>query len=233
MDNQRIYNQLISRAKDRGQVSGYTESHHIIPLCHGGTNNNDNLVALTAREHYLAHWLLYKIYRTSKLCHAWYSMSRVGVGQQRHYNSRFYGYCKTHRARHLSEDMKGEKNHFYGKTHTDETKAKISRKNRGKVRSDETKKLWSTQRKGVAKTDDHKSKIGRKGLVMLTNGKETVRIPKDQQQAYIDMGYLNPAAWHMKHNPTQYTCSVCGASSKSKGNITRWHNENCKHRNKQ
>jgi|694.fasta_scaffold00027_170 hypothetical protein len=40
---------------------GYVEKHHIIPKSIGGTDDSDNLVALTAREHFLAHWLLTKM----------------------------------------------------------------------------------------------------------------------------------------------------------------------------
>lgn len=40
----------------------YYEKHHIIPRCIGGSDNELNLVLLTAREHFLAHYLLCKIY---------------------------------------------------------------------------------------------------------------------------------------------------------------------------
>lgn len=36
-------------------------THHILPKSLGGTDNADNLVRLTVREHFLAHFLLYKI----------------------------------------------------------------------------------------------------------------------------------------------------------------------------
>jgi len=61
MDYQKIYNSLIERGKNRILV-GYTEIHHIIPRCMGGTKNLENLVKLTAREHYIAHKLLCEIY---------------------------------------------------------------------------------------------------------------------------------------------------------------------------
>lgn len=38
----------------------YHEYHHIIPKCLGGSNSNDNLVSLTAKEHFIAHNLLLK-----------------------------------------------------------------------------------------------------------------------------------------------------------------------------
>ena len=42
----------------------YHERHHITPKCMGGTNDNENLIDLFAREHYIAHLLLAKIYNT-------------------------------------------------------------------------------------------------------------------------------------------------------------------------
>lgn len=53
----RVYYNIIDRAKSRS-ISSYTEKHHIIPRSMGGTNDSDNLVALTAREHFVCHLLL-------------------------------------------------------------------------------------------------------------------------------------------------------------------------------
>lgn len=61
MDYSKIYNNLISKAKNR-KLDCYTESHHIIPLCIGGSDTKENLVDLTPEEHYIAHQLLVKIY---------------------------------------------------------------------------------------------------------------------------------------------------------------------------
>ena len=57
MNYEKIYNQIIERAKNR-VLEGYGEKHHIIPKCMGGKNNLDNLVNLTAREHFLSHWFV-------------------------------------------------------------------------------------------------------------------------------------------------------------------------------
>ena len=45
----------------------YCETHHIIPKSEGGLDEPDNLVNLTAREHYVAHLLLAKIYKDVKM----------------------------------------------------------------------------------------------------------------------------------------------------------------------
>lgn len=61
MDYQKHYDALINRAQHR-TLETYTENHHIIPRCLGGTDDKNNLVRLTPEEHYLAHQLLVKIY---------------------------------------------------------------------------------------------------------------------------------------------------------------------------
>lgn len=62
MNYERIYNNLIERAKSRNITNTYYERHHIIPRCLGGTNEACNLVNLTPEEHYLAHQLLVKMH---------------------------------------------------------------------------------------------------------------------------------------------------------------------------
>lgn len=63
MDHRRVYDALIANALSRGNVDGYKETHHITPRAHGGANTPENLVQLTAREHFIAHWLLWRIHR--------------------------------------------------------------------------------------------------------------------------------------------------------------------------
>ena len=54
------YYQIIESAKNSNH-SCYTEKHHIIPKSLGGTNNLSNIVSLTARQHFICHWLLTKM----------------------------------------------------------------------------------------------------------------------------------------------------------------------------
>lgn len=90
MNYQKIYQNLIQRSKSRIlESSAYTETHHIIPRCIGGTDVVDNLVELTPEEHLIAHLLLVKIYpNNSKLVYAanWMT-SRVR-------NNKEYGWVK-------------------------------------------------------------------------------------------------------------------------------------------
>ena len=60
MNYKRIHDIIIKNAQNRLYVDGYTEIHHIIPTSEGGADTDDNKVILTAREHFMVHWLLYK-----------------------------------------------------------------------------------------------------------------------------------------------------------------------------
>jgi hypothetical protein len=61
MNYQTIYDAIIFRAKNRVKSPGL-ERHHIIPKSCGGQDVAKNLVFLTAREHFVCHLLLIKIY---------------------------------------------------------------------------------------------------------------------------------------------------------------------------
>lgn len=95
----RIYNQIIESASQRTTNPSYTEKHHIIPKSMGGDNESTNLVRLTAREHFLCHWLLVKAVDHShkkKMQMAFWRMTCARPGQQRNFSARFYEIAKKH-----------------------------------------------------------------------------------------------------------------------------------------
>jgi hypothetical protein len=55
------YYKIISSVKNLGDRRGYLEVHHVIPTVCGGVGGEDNVVRLTAREHYICHMLLIKM----------------------------------------------------------------------------------------------------------------------------------------------------------------------------
>jgi len=75
----RWYFNIVNYRKDT-IPSGYVEKHHIIPRSLGGIDDADNIVKLTAREHFVCHLLLTKMfsrdkYKTAKMVRAWCGMS--------------------------------------------------------------------------------------------------------------------------------------------------------------
>lgn len=76
MNYKRIYDNIIKIYGHNKKPTGvYSENHHIIPRCMGGSNDKQNLIYLDARCHLLAHWLLVRIYPDSYvLTHAFSMM---------------------------------------------------------------------------------------------------------------------------------------------------------------
>lgn len=84
-----IYESLIARARSRGRPAGYAEKHHVLPKSMGGGDEPSNLVWLTAREHFLAHWMLFLIHQNRSTAVAWGRMSRRGRVDHGFYSRNF------------------------------------------------------------------------------------------------------------------------------------------------
>lgn len=146
MDYLKIYNSLVEKGKNR-KLTGYTETHHIIPKCVGGTNDKWNLVKLTAKEHFICHLLLCELYpKESKLKYALWRMCNVKNNefQKRNYvvSSRLYQRIKIEISYTISEMRKGKPTTL-GYKHTDESKIKIKEKRAQQIITDGAKEKMS------------------------------------------------------------------------------------------
>lgn len=117
MNHQRVYDWLIARASRR-QLEGYCEQHHVYPRCLGGTDEESNLIMLTAREHFLAHLLLAKIHGGKGL---WFAILRMKHGAK---TARLYEIARV-----------GSAKIAQGMPRTQETKDKISNSSIGAPKS--------------------------------------------------------------------------------------------------
>ncbi|CAL1778136.1 homing endonuclease [Tegunavirus sp. BRC001] len=107
MDYKKHYELLIKRAKER-TLNGYKEKHHIVPRCVGGSDDEENLVYLTPREHYVAHQLLVHIYpNKGKLIYAANMMTVDAHGQRS--TNRKYAWLKEKWIEQLRKDASGRK----------------------------------------------------------------------------------------------------------------------------
>lgn len=103
-------------------LHGYYECHHIKPRSLGGADDKNNIVKLTAREHFICHWLLVKMFDTGtverkKMLHALWCMRRQPTkDNQRYLNARAYEKLRIEYAQHISEMNKffGDANGMYG-----------------------------------------------------------------------------------------------------------------------
>lgn len=163
MNYLKVYCNLIRKAENRIVPEGYTEKHHIFPKSIYG--NNNKVVVLTAREHFISHILLAKICikryglyhkNTQKMLYAIISMKGKS---SRYYNSYLYETAKIKR----NESIKGQNHPNYGKPRSQEVKDKISLKNKGKLASDpkgdrfkEYRELYGNFWTGKKHTEEYK-----------------------------------------------------------------------------
>lgn len=117
-----LYFSIINKRKTNSiDKDIYTENHHIIPRCLNGSDDKENIVALTAREHYICHRLLPKMVKLNsreyfKLWHAFAMLCWCNNEiQKRHYKitSRVYELCKCHLSIRMKEKV-GELNSSWG-----------------------------------------------------------------------------------------------------------------------
>jgi hypothetical protein len=146
MDYRKHYNKLIEKGKNRmlGEAT-YVEKHHIVPKSEGGADVEDNLVALTAREHFVAHWLLHREdVSNPKRAFAFWRMCN-GQGKVLTENwyvpsSRAYEEGKASWKEAITKTLKGKKK-------TKEHIAKVAKANTGKKRTKAAKLKMSTAAK--------------------------------------------------------------------------------------
>jgi len=148
---------------------GYTELHHIIPQSMGGSNDKDNLVELTAREHFICHWLLIKMTEgkdRSKMLYALNGMKAENRYQQR-YNTkitaRVYETYRIEHAENHSNTMKGRPAKNKGRSMSEEQKQLLREKAKanhasGKVYSEESQKKRLSKMIGYTHSEETRQK---------------------------------------------------------------------------
>lgn len=106
----------------------YSEKHHIIPRCLGGLDTAENIVSLSARQHFIAHFILAKAYGGT----LWFAYMQMAsspkklVGRDYKVNSRLYQASKVEYAKVVSKRMSG-------RTVSDETKEKLANTRSSKI----------------------------------------------------------------------------------------------------
>ena len=118
MNYNKIYKQIIKNRQEHPIVDGYTESHHILPRCLGGNDLPTNIVSLTAREHFVCHYLLTKLHEPKtqewyKMLHAFIIMNANGYNE-RYINSRLYEARRKYFSVVMSKSQSGIKNSQHG-----------------------------------------------------------------------------------------------------------------------
>ena len=141
---QETYEEFIQNILDtRGRFGcgdEYHERHHITPKCMGGNNEEENLIDLYAREHFIAHKLLAQENPNNKsLVYAWSCMAFPNTRAQQRYELTPEEYEEARKA--LSVAMSGRKL-------SQETKEKLRQARLGFVNSEESRKRMSEAHSG-------------------------------------------------------------------------------------
>lgn len=203
MNYEKIYNQIIEKAKNENRTRDngeYYEKHHIKPrsLYKDLIKDENNIVLLTAREHFICHKLLEKIYDCPQMKYAIWRMCNDGKYKV---SARYYEYVKNKIQIESSKLNKGRKigpevikrisEKRKGYKHTDETieKMKKSYDPSKHVFSDEVKEklsqLASLRFKGCKK-----SEAFRKHLSEIRTGENNPMYGRNVKDLMSDEDYL-------------------------------------------
>ncbi|MFA6198895.1 MAG: HNH endonuclease signature motif containing protein [Bacteroidales bacterium] len=248
MDYKRIYNEIIDNRK-LNKFHGYTENHHIIPKSVGGLDIIENLVELTAREHFICHYLLTKMFepKTKEFYSMVKAFSMMGccLNEHRYINSRLYESNRKYMSETMSKLQIGTNNSQFGtcwiNNGTDNKKIKkelLSEfldngwiKGRINVFTDEQKMIISVRSKNMEHKSRPQTEETKQKLSLANKGKKLsdeykLKISKSLIGKNIGKTFPN----RKKRDGVDFkivTCPHCNKEGKSIG-MTRWHFENCK-----
>jgi len=134
------------------------EKHHLVPKSLGGSNDPENILRIPARWHYHLHFCLWKCF-SGKMGIAFSNMTYTR-GFQEKLNAKQYELMQKDFHDYMSEINIGEKNPFYGKTHNEEVRKKISENIKQAYIDDPLlAKRLADKRRGRPLSEEHKAKL--------------------------------------------------------------------------
>ena len=226
MDYKKIHDKIIENAISENRVKNsnvYYEKHHIIPRCMNGTNDIDNLILLTAKEHFILHKILCLLHpKNAKLAHALWRMVNTGINDKRDYRitAKEYERIKINKSSIQSLMVSGENNPMYGKCHSDDTKRKLQRPTK-----ESTKKLISIKNKGKIPWNKGKTGVQTWSSEQYLRMKEVLKRPKSEEhKKKLSLSHTGKV---MKVKTCEYCLKIISTT-----NYIRWHGNNCKQHNK-
>lgn len=178
MNYVKIYDDLIiSCILKKTKKSNNTETHHIIPKALGGSNDKQNLVELTHREHFISHILLAKIHGGNM----WVPIARMRKKLDgTKINSVMYNEARTKIAENSRDLNKGKRtirNKETGKCEQQDVNLVMpegyEHMRTGYIQTDETKVLISEKKTGIPTNFSEEGKKNHKQKIVNShkNGK--------------------------------------------------------------
>ena len=158
-----------ARSPEYNKEKIYTEIHHIIPKCLGGSLDKSNEIILIYPDHVRAHIYLAKATKHWKLCCAcsfmtqqkegWENLTNFELEELNNYKRNYFNSEETKKKKSLSRI--GKDSPMKGKKMSTEAKNKISMANKGKKRTKEEKQKMSKSHKGKILSKKHKENISK------------------------------------------------------------------------
>lgn len=244
-----IYENLIKNAVDR-KLDCYVETHHIIPRCMNGDDNKLNLVELTAREHFIAHMLLCKIYpENSKLKFALWAMVNLPKKGNSRYkvSSRTYEQLKLQHSELLSKLFKGRnKGLSYEQIYGNEVALKL-KEYKSLQMSGDKHPLYNVTGSSHPKFGHYQTDKWKEEQSIRMSGENNGMYGKTHSDEYklrksVEQKGEGNSFYGKTHsdetrkrlhevavNRKKYNCKFCNKEV-TMMNLIRWHNDNCKHK---
>ena len=254
MNYKKHYDMLIERSRNR-TLKGYYEKHHIIPKCLGGSDDKNNIAILTPEEHFLAHQLLVKIYPNSPpLINAAIIMTTHHTSTRT--NNKLFGWLRRRASISRKQwiEQNGHPKGMLGKLHSEEKKKQISNSAKKSMTDSVGVKVYAYNLDGTfykeyatltecandLKTNPSNVKYTAEGHFGYCKGKQLRYKYTNSISPYVKP--VHPLTGRVRSEThkenlkkslsnNRKTCIHCGFESTASA-ITRFHNENCKDKNK-
>jgi len=238
-----VYIDIIERANSENRKKNqgiYYERHHILPRCMDGDNSKENLVLLTAREHFLCHRILVLEFPEERgLFYALRRMLSSGNLDKSKLSSREYERLSLEYSEFLKVDMlgkrSGNKHPMWGKKHKEISKSRISDSLKGAKNHFFGKKHSVETIEKLSGSNNHMfgKKHSKEYIKMMSNintGSKNPNYGKTHSKEVrkkISEALLNRKAPSKTPDPKE--CPHCGFEGVR--NMNRYHFDNCKYKN--
>lgn len=199
-----VYNKLCS---SRSQLKQYwlpgsgLHRHHILPRHSGGDDSEENFTYLTIREHIIAHFLLWKIYKNPNDLRSMHMLgARLTPAQRkitgkwcRDNNIGFFGRSKEERLTWALRGLETQRSsgaansfYFWSTEEGRKKRASLGGKIGGAHQVSKCIGIHSLEMRAIATSLGGKAL---KGMICVTNGTHRTRIRPDQLDDYVAKGY--------------------------------------------
>ncbi|HAT62432.1 MAG TPA: hypothetical protein DCS83_07830 [Prevotella sp.] len=239
------YIEEVSKYNNKYTITGYQEQHHILPKAKdlfpeysSFKEHPWNKIPLTARQHFIAHHLLYKAFggsQTAAFKRMYESNQNTGKLSSRQYEtlkekfSEYISSCLTglKRSPEYCEEHSKRKTEFYK---DENNRKKQSQACLGIKRSEQAKENMRV----AFKNRPPKTKEQKDHLSKIMTGRVVSEETRNKMRGNNNPNYgITMSESHRKNisdsskNVPKKTCEHCGKQV-SPGNYTRWHGEKCR-----